>query len=190
MLTEQQGQRLICLARQTIEHRLGLVNAPDVPESELGEPSLQERRGVFVTIHKHGALRGCIGSLAATESIVDGVRRHALNAAFHDLRFQPVTEEEASDLVLEVSLLSEPQPLDYNSGVDLVGKLHPGKDGVIIRDPSGASATFLPQVWEQLREPEAFLGHLCRKAGLPATAWTTGALTILTYQVQHFEESR
>jgi len=188
MLTQKQGLILVRLARQIIAEHLDLdVDEPLSPE-ELTDPELQARRGVFVTLNKRGALRGCIGSLVGQESIIDGVHRHAINAAFHDSRFPLVEAKEFSELQIDVSVLTEPRPLAYTDGSDLIKKLQPGVDGVILKASGGAGATFLPQVWEQLPDPQLFLGHLCRKAGLADTAWQLGELEVETYQVQHFEE--
>jgi len=188
MLTEEQGRVLIRLVRQTIAEHLRLPAENPVEAEELADPDLQEKRGVFVTLNKRGALRGCIGSLIGAESIVDGVRRHAINAAFHDSRFPPVGADEVVELEIDISVLTEPEPLAYDDGDDLLAKLRPNVDGVILNAPGGAGATFLPQVWEQLPDPQLFLGHLCRKAGLPDKAWMAGRLGIDIYQVQHFEE--
>jgi AmmeMemoRadiSam system protein A len=188
MLNEHQGEILIRLARQTIAERLGLPVQRPVSREEILDPALQEKRGVFVTLNKHGRLRGCIGSLVGLEPIAEGVRRNALNAAFNDSRFPPVTPDEFDDLQIDISVLSQPRPLPYKDSADLLQKLRPGIDGVILRGPGGASATFLPQVWEQLPDPQLFLSHLCLKAGLPQSAWQSGQLDIDTYQVQHFEE--
>jgi len=190
MLTQQQGQVLVRLARQQIEQHLGIQPAQPVTAEELADPVLQQQRGVFVTLHKRRDLRGCIGSLAAVEPVVEGVRRNALSAAFHDHRFNPLTAGELPALHVEISVLTEPQPLPYESTSHLLQLLRPGIDGVILTGPGRASATFLPQVWQQLPEPEQFLGHLCRKAGLAEEAWRSGRLQIFTYQVQSFEESR
>lgn len=188
MLTKEQGNVLVRLARQTIADHLQLPVDTPLSPGELADPELQDRRGVFVTLNKRGALRGCIGSLIGLESIVDGVRRHAINAAFHDSRFPPVESGEFQDLQIDISVLTEPRSLAYSDGNDLVEKLRPGVDGVTIKAAGGVGATFLPQVWEQLPDPRLFLGHLCRKAGLADTAWMTGELDVETYQVQHFEE--
>ncbi len=190
MLSQDQGQVLVQLARQTISSQLGLPVARPLDPARLADPALQAKQGVFVTLHKKGRLRGCIGSLEGVESLVDGVRRHAVNAAFHDHRFPPVTREEVPELDIEVSVLSEPRPLPYNEPEELLSRLRPGVDGVIIRAPGGASATFLPQVWEQLPDPRLFLAHLCLKAGLDEQAWRRGQLAVQTYQVQHFAESQ
>lgn len=188
MLTRQQGEILLKLARQTIEEQLGLIPSAPVRPEELDDPELRQRCGVFVTLNKHGALRGCIGSLLGVESIVDGVRRHAINAALHDHRFPMVSAEEVADLHIDISVLTPPRDLEYTDADDLLQKLRPLIDGVILKVPGGAGATFLPQVWEQLPVPEMFLDHLCLKAGLDKDSWRTAELTVQTYQVQHFEE--
>ncbi len=189
MLTEEQGKALVQLARQRIEGHLGSASR-DADSREPAGEALREKRGVFVTLHLGGALRGCIGSLAATEPLVDAIKRNAINAAFHDPRFEPLTVTELADLHVEVSILTEPQPLPYADADELLRQLRPGIDGVILQGPGGEQATFLPQVWQQLPLPVQFLGHLCRKAGLADNAWRSGKLRIQTYQVQSFEEPR
>jgi AmmeMemoRadiSam system protein A len=188
MLTEQQGTTLLQLARQTIEEQLGQPATAPVPDAALQDPELRSHQGVFVTLNKQGMLRGCIGSLLGVESIVDGVRRHAVNAALHDHRFPMLTVDEIHDLQIDISVLTPPQDLEYSDGTDLLKKLRPGKDGVILKVPGGNGATFLPQVWEQLPVAEHFLQHLCLKAGLAGDSWQSGQLTVQTYQVQHFAE--
>ena len=189
-ISAQLGKVLLTLARQTIALKLGLPVAGEEQkklEEQMREKAFQQKRGTFVTLHKYGQLRGCIGSIAPVESIASGIRRNAVNAAFDDPRFQPLQGKEFSDLEIEVSILTDPKPLAYKDGKELLAKLRPGVDGVILRQ-GPASATFLPQVWEQLPGTEEFLGHLCRKAGLAPDAWQSGRLEVLTYQVQYFSE--
>ena len=187
-LSKHQGQVLVKLARQTITEKLGQKSVEVEPES-IEDTDFQARRGTFVTLTIKGQLRGCIGSLEATESILAGVRRNALNAAFQDPRFSPLKTDELDQVDIEISILTEPQPLEYRDSTDLISRLRPHVDGIILRKGS-ASATFLPQVWEQLAQPERFLSHLCRKAGLSADAWKKTKLEILAYQVQYFEEEK
>lgn len=191
-LNQEQGQVLVKLARQTIMKNLG----KQVPEAEitavesaLSDGCYQAQCGTFVTLKIDGQLRGCIGNLTASESISDSVRKNAVNAAFRDPRFSPLTDQELNKVEIEVSILSEPQHLEYSDADDLINKLRVNIDGVIIRK-GYASATFLPQVWEQLPEPEDFLSHLCAKAGLPSKAWRNTKIEVLTYQVQYFEEHK
>jgi AmmeMemoRadiSam system protein B/AmmeMemoRadiSam system protein A len=189
-LTEEQGQVLVKLARHTIMEKLGrTVSAAeaDTANSASTKEGFQAHCGTFVTLKIKGQLRGCIGNLTSNETIWDGVRRNAVNAAFHDPRFSPLTDKELDQTEIEVSILTEPRLLDYSNGEELIQKLKVHSDGVIIRK-GHASATFLPQVWEQLPQPDKFLSHLCMKAGLPSNAWQDQELEVLTYQVQYFEE--
>lgn len=190
-LNEEQGRILARLARQTIADELGDTSrtADDFDQGIFSDPTFQEKTGTFVTLKKKGQLRGCIGSLTSSETIAAGVKRNAASAAFGDPRFSPLTREELADIEIEISILTEPQPLDYNDGDDLLVKLRANVDGVILKKGS-AGATFLPQVWKQLPRPEDFLSHLCRKAGLPEDAWKTDDLEISTYQVQYFHEKK
>ena len=190
--SKEQGQALVRLARQTVLEKFGKKLDPAASESlavALKDSRFQDRRGTFVTLTIGGQLRGCIGNLSATESISEGIRRNALNAAFHDQRFSPLADKELDRVAIEISILTEPQPLEYIDSADLLKKLRVNVDGVIIRKEY-YSATFLPQVWEQLPRPEDFLNHLCAKAGLPADAWRKTGLEVMTYQVQYFEEEK
>lgn len=187
-IDEEKGQMLVKLARQTIAERLGRpVSEPERIEPDKEDEIFRIRRGTFVTLTKNRQLRGCIGNLVPDKPVRDGIRENAVNAAFCDPRFPALSREELDQIDIEVSLLSEPQPLPYDDASDLFGKLRPGIDGVILRKGM-CSSTFLPQVWEQLPEKETFLSHLCMKAGLSPDAWRRGDLEILTYQVQYFEE--
>ena len=188
--TEAQGQVLVKLARKTIMDKLGLdTSGPEDLLSALEDERFRLHCGTFVTLKIKGQLRGCIGSLSSTETVIEGVKRNAMHAAFHDPRFAPLSREELGQTEVEVSILTEPKPLVFRGWQDLIKKLRVHIDGVIIRK-GHASATFLPQVWEQLPRPEDFLTHLCMKAGLPSQAWKNSELEVLTYQVQYFEESQ
>jgi len=98
-----------------------------------------------------------------------------------------VKAAELANIVIEVSVLTAPQPLDFDGPEDLIRKLRPHIDGVII-EHGWNRATFLPQVWEQLPSPEEFLSHLCYKAGLPGNAWRWPDLEVSIYQVEEFAE--
>ncbi len=191
-LTPEEGQCLVRLARAAIAEKLGCP-PPDEQlrslQARLQRPIFATPGGTFVTLVLDGSLRGCIGTLASPEPLVRNVRENALNAAFRDPRFPPLTVAEFQQVVIEVSVLSPPAPLAYTDCDDLLARIRPGVDGLIIRK-GGASATFLPQVWKQLPRRQDFLSHLCLKAGLPAQAWREGDLDVETYQVQYFEEER
>jgi len=189
-LSLEKGQLLVKLARHTISEHL----SKQIPQEEidslnaaLSDPCFNLSCGTFVTLTIDGKLRGCIGNLTSDESLVSGIRRNAINAAFHDPRFSSLSLSELDLVSIEVSILSEPLPLHYRETDDLLKKIRPNIDGVILRKGI-ASATFLPQVWEQLPQPQDFLTQLCLKAGLAADAWQQSKLEVSTYQVQHFEE--
>ena len=187
-LNDDEGAQLLVLARQTLQAKLtGTAEEMNMSKMVQDFPMLKRAAGTFVTLTLNRQLRGCIGNLTAGESIAEGVRQNALNAAFHDHRFQPLTGHELADVHIEVSILSPPEPLSFTDGDDLIAKLTPHVDGVILRK-GHSGATFLPQVWEQLPEPRDFLTHLSRKAGLAGNAWKDPGIEISTYQVQYFEE--
>lgn len=190
LLTAEQGRLLVALARHTIAEKLAVAHPsrtmPPTAE-QLSDSVFQVRGGTFVTLNLNGRLRGCIGTLVGCEPIVESVRHNALNAAFHDPRFRPLSPAEYANIRIEVSVLTLPRRLPFEDGADLIAKLRPRLDGVILRRGS-ACATFLPQVWEQLPRPEDFLDHLCLKACLRAAAWRCEKIDVETYQAQVFEE--
>jgi len=189
-LDPEQGNTLVRHARTCLMEKFAR-KAPsgeaELLHQKLADNAFQAHCGTFVTLKLHGKLRGCIGTLSSSETVAEGVRRNAVNAAFHDPRFPPLSEAELGQIRIEVSVLTEPQPLEFADSEDLLRKLRPKVDGVIIRK-AHASATFLPQVWEELPKKEDFLSHLCLKAGLPRDDWRRSPLEVSTYQVQHFEE--
>ena len=188
--TEEQGRALLALARAAIQEHLGVKAAVSPAlKMALKDEAFKAKTGTFVTLTIAGELRGCIGSLEGREPLVEGVEHNAVNAAFGDPRFRPLSKKELDKIHIEVSILTEPETLAYSDAADLLNKLRPGIDGVIIRQ-GYAGATFLPQVWEQLPDKEEFLAHLCMKAGLGADAWKRGKLEVKIYQVQYFEEGR
>ena len=186
----EQGGVLLDHARRTITEKLGRDmngEATASLEEKLQDRCYDKKSGTFVTLTLNGQLRGCIGNMSSTLNLRDGVRQNAISAAFHDPRFSPLTETELDKVHIEISILTDPRTLDYSSGDDLVRKLRPNVDGVII-SKGHKQATFLPQVWKQLPRPDDFLSRLCMKAGLPARTWQAEALNVQTYQVISFEE--
>jgi AmmeMemoRadiSam system protein A len=185
-LTPEEGKYLVETARKTIQKALFNPKEKGEPDP-LSSPKFQERRGTFVTLTVNGGLRGCIGHIIPQESLLDGVKVNAMNAAFRDPRFRPLSQSEFEKIRVEVSILTAPKPLPYIDANDLLAKLRSGTDGLIIRK-GYHQATFLPQVWEQLPNKKDFLTHLCLKAGLAGDAWLYDQLEVHTYQVQAFEE--
>jgi AmmeMemoRadiSam system protein A len=135
----------------------------------------------------HGQLRGCIGALESYQPLAQDVREHAAAAALEDPRFPPVSERELNGIEIEVSRLTRPNPLDYKDAEDLLSKLQPHVDGVVLRD-TFRRATFLPQVWEKIPDPAEFLNNLCYKMGASPDLWRRKHLDVLTYQVEEFRE--
>ena len=185
VLSDSEGKILLQIARQAIIGRLGMAVEDDVMQGSVPD----KEYGTFVTLKKNGQLRGCIGNLQASGAVADGVRQNAVHAAFNDSRFSPLTAEELPEIEIDISVLNQPKILEYSDATDLISKLRPGIDGVIL-SLGMARATFLPQVWEQLPVAEQFLGHLCRKAGLAESSWRDSHPQIETYQAQCFAEEK
>lgn len=183
-ITRDQGKALLQAARSAIAGKLGI----DLPAPDLDDALFRRNLGLFVTLHIRGQLRGCIGTIEPVKSLAEGVRENAVFAAFQDTRFTPLTRDEFERIDIEVSVLTVPEPLAYEGAADLAAKLTPHQDGVVLKK-GGARATFLPQVWEQLPEPDTFLAQLCSKAGLAADEWKKGGLEISTYKVAAFSET-
>ena len=184
------GLILLPLARSAIAHRLGPTG--QVPAVAVKRAAWLEEPGAsFVTLTSGrlpgGPLRGCIGTLEAHRPLREDVEANAVAAATRDPRFPPLAPAELEDTVVEVSVLSAPTALPVAGEAELLARLRPGVDGVILSD-ARHRATFLPQVWEQLPDPADFLAHLRRKAGLPAGGWGSD-LTIETYTVTAWQET-
>lgn len=175
------GQALLVIARNAIGERFG------VDASDYGAlPRLAEPGATFVTLTQHGALRGCIGSLAPYRALADDVAQNAIAAAFRDPRFAPLGRNELPITRIEVSLLGATQPIACSDEADAIARLRPGLDGVILSHGT-RRATFLPQVWESLPEPRRFLAELKREAGLPADFWDA-AMRVERYTVDKWSE--
>ena len=184
-IPQEYGPRLLKLVRDAIGQRLGVVDRVD--QKGLEDEPLSQELATFVTLKIKGKLRGCIGNLEPAGPLLGTLAQNGRHAAFNDHRFSPLSVEEFERMQIDISILSEPVQLDYADGEDLLTKLHPDIDGVIL-EKGKARATFLPQVWQQLPEPTQFMEHLCRKAGLSPSAWRESEMKIYVYQVQSFKE--
>ena len=185
-LTDGEKQTLLRLAREAMEYAVRGKKLPPLDDGFL-TPRLRENGASFVTLTINGNLRGCIGTLEAYQPLAEDVREHAIAAALEDPRFRPVGESELSRVSLEVSRLTAPHPLEYSSSEDLLAKLRPHIDGVILKDDY-RRATFLPQVWEKIPDPEDFLDNLCSKMGAKHNLWRNTKLQVYVYQVEEFHE--
>jgi hypothetical protein len=185
-LTSEEKKTLLRLAREALESGVRGAPLPPLDEASL-TPALRREGASFVTLTAHGNLRGCIGALEPYQPLAEDVREHTLAAALEDYRFPTVQENELTGIKIEVSRLTVPVQLEYSDADDLLIKLSPGKDGVILRD-GFRRATFLPQVWEKISDPADFLANLCNKMGAASDAWRRKHLEILIYQVEEFHE--
>jgi AmmeMemoRadiSam system protein A len=186
MISTESKQQLLRFAREAIESNLKNYSEPALAISSL-PPELRADGACFVTLTLEGDLRGCIGSLEARQPLALDVQEHAVDAAFHDIRFQPLTETELPGLHIEISILSAPKPLPYQNAEELPGLLRPGVDGVVLARGL-RRATFLPQVWEKVDDPSTFLDMLCEKMGFEYDLWRRQKLDVYTYYVESFEE--
>ena len=167
---DRTGVELLRLARASIEH--GLVHERPLPVdyAELPRP-LADTAATFTTLRSGGQLRGCCGTLEAVRPLAEDVAHSAFRAAFRDVRFEPVGRHELETIRLEVSVLSPLEPLPFSGEADLLRRLTPGIDGLVII-AEGRRATFLPKVWEMLPDPQQFLVALNSKCGLPEKYWS------------------
>ena len=177
----QLGAALLARARNAIAEALRCPLAP-----EPWHPALRAPGATFVTLTRGGALRGCIGALEAHLPLERDVRLRAHAAAFEDPRFAPVQRAEYDALELEVSLIGPIEPIDAADLADATGRLRPHVDGVVLSWRE-RRATFLPQVWEQIGEREAFVEALARKAGVGAVA-NAGEIRLSRYRVDKWRE--
>lgn len=180
------------LARASLEQYFGLAHPGDDTPADIvaAHTELNRIGSSFVTLTEHGRLRGCIGTIEAHRPLGRDIAEHAIDAAIHDPRFLPLTADEYPDVSVEVSVLSEPRPMCVPSRAALERMLEPGRDGLILDDGRGHRATFLPQVWAELTDRHEFVGHLLRKAGLPASYdWHDGSMICQRYAVTAFGEA-
>ncbi len=183
MLSSEHKTLLRQIARRSIEHGLQTGRPLEVNPAD-HDDALAEYKATFVTLNKHGQLRGCIGALEPMRPLIQDVAYNAFAAAFKDTRFAPLQADELPALDIHISVLGEPEPMQFDSEQDLLAQLRPGVDGLILEE-RGRRATFLPSVWESLQDPRAFLQHLKLKAGLPADYWSN-SIRAQRYMVEAF----
>lgn len=177
LLNKPKQNLLLTLAWQSIAH--GLKTGKPLSIDIANYPSdLAEQRATFVILHYRGLPRGSFGNLRAVRPLVEDVSENAFAAAFCDRHYPSVTDMEISDLEIQIDLLSPLENIVFSSELDLIHQLSPHVDGLILEEKSHR-AFFMPSNWETLHTPMQFLQHLKRKAGLPATYWST---TIKAYR--------
>lgn len=167
----EQGKILLQIARVAISRALRVSCAPAAVDENMSW--LFQPGASFVTLTQWSELRGCVGSLQACDPLIDDVSNNAVSAALRDPRFMPLAADELATVSVEVSLLSELQPLCFSSEADAVAQLRPTIDGIVF-EYGPYRSTFLPQVWESLPQPQQFLAKLKSKAKLSEDFWAEG----------------
>ncbi|MDD2679052.1 MAG: AmmeMemoRadiSam system protein A [Candidatus Nanoarchaeia archaeon] len=170
---------LALIARKAIEKYF--ENEKYMPNSE-DRKKYYEKKACFITLTINNTLRGCIGSLIASKPLWQDVVDNAINAAFNDYRFPPLKKEELGQVKIEVSILSEPAQIKYKNHTELLNKIK--KNYGIILERNGKSSTFLPQVWEQIKDKRKFLEELSLKAGLEQSAWKKAKIYYYTVKAE------
>lgn len=183
MLDSQQKSQLLDIARNSIDHGLKTGKPVEI-NLDSYDAALQQKRATFVTLHKQHKLRGCIGVLEPIRPLALDVSNNAFSAAFSDHRFPPVTADEITQLHIHISILSTPTPVHFTSEHDLVEQLRPGIDGLIMQE-GHHRGTFLPSVWDTVKEKDEFIKHLKNKSGLPENYWSD-SITVQRYTVEEF----
>jgi len=183
-LSAEEKQQLLDIARQSIRSGLDYGHASTPDETQFSG-NLLASFGTFVTLKQLGELRGCMGCLQSTDALVKSVANSAFNAAFRDPRFARLQAEEVGQTRLDISVLSQMEPMTVENREDLFNQLKPGADGLLLED-SGYRSTFLPKVWDDLKSPQAFLEHLLLKAGLTPEHWSK-TLRFSRYHAVNFD---
>ncbi|MCX6803829.1 MAG: AmmeMemoRadiSam system protein B [Candidatus Diapherotrites archaeon] len=189
-LTPVEEKYCIDLAKKSIEFYLENNSILNLSGLELKKvpKKLLEKKACFVTLTINGDLRGCIGNLTAYQPLFTEILENAVNAAFRDPRFEPLSKSELAKIKIEVSILTKPKELIFSDAEDLLSKICAGVDGLIL-SKGPYSATFLPSVWEDISKKEDFLTHLCQKAGLPKDEWKKSRIKVKRYYTIKAEES-
>ena len=184
--TAGERSQLLGLTRQTLKNTVGKENVPVIAPDSF-PAKFSEKKGCFVTLTARGRLRGCIGNILPLEPLDRAIADNAKNAALHDPRFDPVQPTELDQIEIEISVLTEPVRLFFDSPDALLGKLRPHRDGVVLKIGNKV-ATYLPQVWSQIPNKADFLDSLAEKAGCAASAWRSPGIEVFVYQVESFSE--
>lgn len=187
-LSKPEHEILLKIAREALVNAVHMEPLPEIMLSKLPNV-LQEDGASFVTLTINERLRGCIGTLEAYQPLAKDVQEHAVAAGMQDFRFPNVQPEELPSINIEISVLTPKTPISYTDVEDLLSIIRPKIDGVVLQD-GFRKATFLPQVWDKIPDPNQFLSQLCLKMGAPGDLWRKKPLTVYTYQVEEFSETR
>jgi hypothetical protein len=181
-LREEEKSELLALARKSVEHAVTEHKAYEPAAS--ASPALNRESGAFVTLHKSGTLRGCIGFTSAVEPLYLTVRDTAALAALRDPRFSPVSPAELTELDYEISVLS---PLRRVARIE---QIEIGRHGLLMKN-GAHEGLLLPQVpVEQGWDRQTFLEHTCEKAGLNPGSWKDEDTDIFAFTAVVFGEHK
>jgi AmmeMemoRadiSam system protein A len=179
-LSPETRRDLLDLARRSLESHFRNEPVPRLASDR--QETFGQSRALFVTLRKGGDLRGCIGTLSPRGDLAKTVPEFARRAAFHDPRFPPLSEDELGECVIEISVLTPPEPVSDPSEIEV------GRDGLIL-DCGGESGLLLPQVATEWGfDRDRFLEEVSRKAGLAGDAWRDPAARIWRFQADVFAE--
>jgi hypothetical protein len=188
--SDDDGKLLVKLARDTVELYVKEGEKPAPPDNV--PDHLRRKSGVFVTLNRISGekpqLRGCIGRPYPTEPLIVATINSAVDAAVNDPRFPPVSPSELEEILIELSVLTPPQKIDYSDPQELISKVKIGRDG-LIASREMRRGLLLPQVpveWNW--DVKEYLKHTCNKAGLPADAWRDPGTEFLSFQAEIFGE--
>ena len=181
-MSETLGALLLSAARDTLHSYLSNNVMPSFDLASY-PPEALEPCGAFVTLKRHGELRGCIGTIYPGGPLLEEVVHNAISAALNDSRFAPVTFADLAELTIEVSVLTPPWRLEASGSAAILAALTPLRHGVILQRGSLRS-TYLPQVWQEISDKETFLDSLCRKGGMPRGAWHAQGTEIYLYEAR------
>jgi len=185
MITDRAGQYLVDLAHKAIGHYIETKEKLEIPEDYPIE--LDEKLGVFVTLNKNNALRGCIGYAEPIETAIQATIDVAIAAAFNDPRFSAVTKDEFPILDLEVTVLTKPEMIVVAHPDQYFDEIEIGVDGLIVQK-GYSRGLLLPQVaTEQAFTVEEFLENTCMKAGISADSWMDESCDVFKFQGQIFK---
>ncbi len=180
-LTFPQQQLLLRWVRAAMDRQLHQQQQSFQPPAAEVSEAFRRPHAVFVTLHKHGALRGCIGKMDFQRSLLDNALGAAVSV-LEDPRFSPVQPDELDQLAIEISVLESPRLIPSAAGYDVT------RHGIIV-EQGLRSALFLPQVaTEQGWTAEQTLAAVCEKAGLPPDAWRNAATRLRVFEAVAFTE--
>ena len=185
--TQKERRLLLELAKRSVEAAVNGGSLPKASPQHTPDKLLQPK-GCFITLRREGKLRGCIGQIFPSSALCEAIIHNARNAATNDPRFPQIQPDELDRIEIEISILTEPQSLQFNSAEELLEKLSPHTDGVVLQIGE-RSVTFLPQVWANFPNKVAFMESLSKKANCEPKAWRNPGTSVSVYRTESFHNA-